>query len=420
MQNSNVLNKKTEKSYYKISLFIIMFIMCVICSFITVEAGSRCSYSTCGCAKKGGSCTGVCWIESRSSYCAGHNFSGDVIDSSTSKTEASRTLASKTYSNWSSRNKIDNSSSKRTRIRTETYTVTYNTTTTTKYRNTCSICGHVFDSTETSYGTATETDVQQYTETQYSIRGYVNVYLQDTKGNFHRNDAESEASAGSWSRWRNKISSCSVSYKWSRNIDNTHYASSTHTSGSKVDTSIDTTAKSNNREWHRYIYRKRYWLRLHPNKQSDASTNIVNQSLSEYSVPSGQIYQHRASYVGETFFVPKTYRTFQMYGYASYNTWYTQATGGTARGEGTDMKLVNVLSGYGDPSSDKWYIVDLYARWYSEPGGIYLMPNSSSIGTDSCYGAYIDDGHDDSTEQADTYLLEKRESDVGLGNTSRP
>lgn len=443
MINQNVNSEKKHMwSYVFLMIFIIMLFTCVP-NIITMACGGS------ACAAQSGSldgecpsgCSGgTCYANSLSDKCRGHNVQpGPNTTSPEERAISGPTETNRVYigSTWSGTTDID--TGKQKRVRTDSYQVTY-TTTYQQYRDEhvkCTVPGcrlSVMDydvpvgSPYTRDNTVTETE----TSDEYRIRSVVNQYLQKTDGAWP--SSPSDVICGEWGEWYGDYTGHAASYVggnlpkmgaanvkaimqgWSRGITDTHYASNTHAGNSKTDADIPyQTATDNNRTWYRYIYRKQYYLQLYHNKPANASTSLKYMSddgdiphTSNHAANSGKYmkvsndYYQRLCYVGEKYYIPKTYQTYQMIGYASRNTWYTAITNGTAVGEGKDMNPLSALSGYGDPST--LYVIKWYAQWFSEPGKIYLMPNSSRVGTDSCFGAYIDD----STTENDTFLHNER------------
>lgn len=410
------------KNYKKLKMLSVLLFSLLLISIPSSVFAVNC---TCNTEKSGslnggtGKCTdnctsnGVCWVDTHDFYCTGHNYVDISASTTVSDTVTTKIREEYLRSTYGSPRKISDSEQQRTR--TDYYRCYYEKTgtiTETFYMK-CSICGHTFDENVVTNVYETWDTVESRDVTEYRIRGAVRVYHQDTAGKFHKTSTYT----GHWGDWNDNTGAVRADFKgWSLDITDTHYASNTHKSKTKNDKNISarTLTYNGTREWDRYIYRKRYYLRLHPNKQSDASTGINNMNPEhDFSMPNGANYYQRLCYVDENFFVPKTYDTFQMIGYSSYKGWFTDSISGNNLGENGKKNWVPRLSGYPDPK--KLYVYNVYTIWFSEPGKLYLMPNSSSLGTDSCYGAYIDD---DNTEE-DTYLFNNRPSSVQDNNVSK-
>lgn len=440
--------KKLSQLNIIIVLAVVLFVLATNPIDVLACGGSKCAARS---GTSAGSCPGncsggICWLDSLSSKCVGH----DLYNSRTSTREAkisgpvesSRTYTGSTYSGTSN---IDNGKQSRTRY--DKYKVTYQETWATYETvyvkcHKCSLpetsTGEVQTSTYNKYNTVDETE----TSPEYRIRSVINEYRQETTGAWP--SSPDKIHYGEWGDWYGDYTGHAASYVgsnlpkkgasnvkshcpgWSRGITDEHYASNTHTSNSKTDANVPSqTATDGNRTWHRYIWRKQYYLRLYPNNPSNASTPLNwmgPNGTSNHATNSGKYmkigssHYERLSYVGEKFYIPKTYETYQIIGYASRNKWYTAITGGGTKNEGTNMIPLGGLSGYGDPST--LYSIRWYAQWFSEPGKLYLMPNSSGVGTDSGFGAYIDS----SDQQNDTYLYDTDpdHSKHDYDNASRP
>ena len=431
----------------KYAVFMMLLYFALMVPIVTFACGG----SSCGTVSgingsgcPGGCSGGVCYFFSRSNKCSGHNFI--PTDTSTRTEYGSTTESNRVYtgSSYSGVTNIDDG--KQSRQRTDKYNVTY-ATPWEKYQKEkiyCTICGYEDWSEESKIdsGTTYETKAETETSPEYRIRSVINEYRQETTGAWP--SSPDKIHYGEWGDWYGDYTGHAASYVgsnlpkqgasnvkshcpgWSRGITDEHYASNTHASNSNTDANIPSqTATDGNRTWHRYIWRKQYYLRLYPNNPSNASTPLNwmgPNGTSNHATNSGKYMQigsshyERLSYVGEKFYIPKTYETYQIIGYASRNKWYTAITGGGTKNEGTNMIPLGGLSGYGDPST--LYSISWYAQWFSEPGKLYLMPNSSGVGTDSGFGAYIDS----SDQQNDTYLYDTDpdHSKHDYDNASRP
>jgi hypothetical protein len=433
-------------------VFLITLSVSYLFNSLTVSA---CNPSSCGCNGTTQVCVGgVCWFSDNNSYCDGHAFSG-TWERTYYSGNYTKTLVTgdgitnpRVYEdsyeygivNGSQVNTgikdpvtkqeiietvtITDPDTEEARVRVDRVVTTYNEggEITYKYSQPCSKCSKTLDYKSTVYKTPTKHDETSYIRTiEYQYRGLIYEYHQDESGNFQYTGCVE----GNWSGWNKNKADTTTTLTWSKDSTDTHYPSDTHTDTNAYSTVIDssineTIGYDTTRKWHRYLYRKQYYLYLFPFEETPLSTTALElQNPDGFTLADGQNYYYKKLYVGQKIFTPKTSDVFRMVGWATYDGWFSN---GIKKPEGSDEIWVTGIdnsdvANYDDPTKPA-YEYYLYARWYSEPGTLYLMPNSS-IGTDSGYAAYIDDGDENANEQADTYLFSSKPSSSG-GYTSIP
>ena len=217
------------------------------------------------------------------------------------------------------------------------------------------------------------------------------------------------------SNWHAYKANYTPQFKWNRNADKEYYASDTHRSNEKSDKNVlpkmITTTDHNKLLIKRYIYRKQYKVKLVANKQIGSSTPIVNQNPGDLWELSGSDYVTKLQGSGDTahyFFVgekvynlPNTDKTYRMIGYSSSGFWYKgTGTSEIVKISGLDDNQYEIKEvGANEDTDPKNPRVDtFYAHWSSEPGKLYVNPNSkfdnttnSSGPTDSCYAGWYND-----------------------------
>lgn len=369
------------KSTKKIIFFFIMFSIFVLTGTMMVFAGGNaciedCPPKACYCSSES-----ICWYSDSAPfekfvdnedvgtyYCHGHNFTN--LQQSDLTWGAWSNNGAPTYGEWQV--SADGTMRTRTVYQGQIRYTSGNSSVT------CSKC-HLSFSINLS---SSQSQTVESTETQYRV--IVNVYLQDTDGTY-----PSTPTSVSYSGWAYQNQG---SAGWSRGATDTHYASNSFASDTThTDADIPTMTVGSGATYNRYIHRKLCKIVLHPNPQSNASTSVslVDPAPSGYTYDSSNGTYTRNILVGSELTLPNTSNVFEMIGYTSSGSWYKQS--------GSSDSITSLSSS--DTSGGSY---DVYCHWSSEPGRLYLMPNSKTVGTDSCYAAYV---KKDADNKRNTYLF---------------